>query len=91
MTDPLQIIDDRRVARSLGNQSNAPESQSGLDASGFLLLAEGHLRKALEALGEERSESANNMCAHGNLGQAIYSTRATLKNIRHEKEEPCKP
>lgn len=58
-----------------------------LDAAGHLLLAEGHLVKAKEALGEERPESGANQCAHANLKQAIYSTKATLKNIRQEKEE----
>jgi len=31
---------------------------------------------------EKRDESGANQCAHANLEQAIYSTRATLKNIR---------
>jgi len=40
-----------------------------------------HLVKA-KANMEKRDESGANQCAHANLEQAIYSTRATLKNIR---------
>ena len=36
---------------------------------------------------EKRDESGANQCAHANLEQAIYSTKATLKNIRQEQEE----
>ena len=51
------------------------------------------LNKALELLKRaqrglvKRDELGAIPCAQANLGQAIHSTKATIKNIRQEQEE----
>ena len=90
MSDPLDIIDDRRVARSLGNQSKTAQDCLGLDASGFLLLAEGHLSKAEHTLGQAEEESLTAYMAGEAMVRAILATRHAMK-LLNEEEEPCKP
>ena len=64
--------------------------QDGLDASGFLLLAEGHLRKAEHALGQTEEESLTAYMAGEAITRAVASTREALELLaEEEEEEPC--
>ena len=65
------------------------QDHPGLDASGFLLLAEGHLRKANELIMKEDLS--------GILGEVRWTivdagnnTRRALKLLKQEEEETCK-
>ena len=58
-----------------------------LDAAGFLLLAEGHLRKGQASLGGTDQPMRDYMAGEA-IVRAILATRHAMKLL---KEEPCKP
>jgi len=59
-----------------------------LDASGHLLLAEGHLRKAVEKMSDE--PPFGRICfALRNTQGAIRFVTYALKHLKLLKEEPC--
>ena len=64
-------------------------TQDGLDASGYLLLAKGHLVKAREVL-ESHPRSFAEGLALGDTQWAIKYTRIALELLKQEKEETCK-
>ncbi len=91
MTDPLDIIDDRRVARSLAENKPIAKVQDylGLDAAGFLLVALGHLVKAKEKLDQEPPSYAVYHAKH-RATYAANHVRLALKVLDELKEETCK-
>lgn len=62
--------------------------QIGLGPADFLLLAEGHLRKARQRL-EQESWCAAAYNAHGQIIYATNSARHARK-LLEQKEQPCK-
>jgi len=62
--------------------------QIGLSASGFLLLAEGHLRKAREKIEQRRWSGAAHK-ADGEIIYAISSTRHAQELLKQDEEELC--
>lgn len=90
MANPLDIIDDRRVARSLGKDESVAKVQDylDLDAAGFLLVALGHLVKAVEQL-EEWPKSEATYRAKRNVMYAEELVRRSLKLLDEQKEETC--
>jgi len=66
--------------------TNKPKQ--GLDAAGFLLLAEGHLVKAREDL--RKNWSLSKVSVIGLIGVAITAISISLKLLMQEKEELCK-
>ena len=65
-------------------------TKQGLDAAGFLLLAQGHLVNASEVLKKEESSSASRE-ARWAIVDAGNDIRRALKLLKQEKEETCKP
>ena len=63
------------------------QPQVGLDAAGFLLLAEAHLVKAIQTLCQTDAESLSDYMAGEAITRAVASTREALKLLK-EKEEP---
>lgn len=61
-------------------------SHHGLDAAGFLLLAEAHLTRAKDGFGTDQPMRA--YMAGEAIVRAILATRHAMKLL---KEEPCKP
>ena len=64
-------------------------TKQGLDAAGFLLLAEGHLRKAKERLDQEPPSKARDNARLWAFS-ATNAAREALKELDKQKEEPCK-
>ena len=62
--------------------------QDGLDVSGFLLLAEGHLVKASEVLKKEEPSGIRREVRWA-IVDAGNDIRYALKLLKQEKEEPC--
>ena len=57
--------------------------QDGLDAAGFLLLAEAHLVRAREILAKRPGS-----CPYLDTKHAISTIRLVLNQLKYEKEEP---
>jgi len=60
----------------------------GLDAAGFLLLAEGHLVKAREQI-EQGGYFGATYKAHAEIIYAISSVGHAQELLKQNKEEPC--
>ncbi len=65
-----------------------------LDASAYLLMAEGHLRKAEETLakrGRRPKRILERILAHEATVNAVDNVRYALALLKQKKDEPCKP
>ena len=65
------------------------QDHPGLDAAGFLLLAEGHLLKAKELLSAPRT-SVRKAMVLGTLNFVVPAVRNAMRLLNQEKEETCK-
>ena len=64
------------------------QDHPGLDAGGYLLMAEGHLLKARELL-EPRPRSFKQALALADTQWAVKYTRIALELLKQQKEETC--